>query len=263
MRIRADGTYLMPVSFGETRPHKGGVFGGVWSLSTSYSTDKDALAALLPSPFEPADEPLVTVFYQKCSKVNFLAGGSYNLIGINLAAFFDGKRDQVKGNYSLVMWENNTVAITRGRELLGVPKMFADIPDPYRIEDDWRVQASENGHVLLEMILKNVRPLSEEDVATMNAEQKDNHWMSWKYIPNVNGFGASVSHATLIGAESTVVKAWSGEGTIRYGEVTWETNPENVDIIRGLKALVIKEYVGGFLTHGSSKNFRAKHSVLE
>jgi len=68
MRIRADGIYRMPVSFGETRPHEGGIFRDVWSLSTLYTTDRDALAALLPSPFEPADEPVVAVYYHKCSQ---------------------------------------------------------------------------------------------------------------------------------------------------------------------------------------------------
>ena len=76
-------------------------------MSTSYVTDKDALAVLLPPGFEPADEPVVTVFYQKRDKVNFLAGGAYNLMGVNVAVFFNGERDQVKGNYALMLWEDN------------------------------------------------------------------------------------------------------------------------------------------------------------
>jgi len=82
--------------------------------------------------------------------VNFLAGGGYNLMGINLAATFAGAEDHLSGEYVLVLWENQVNPIIRGRELLGVPKLFADIPAPDRIGDDWRVHASENGRPLLQ-----------------------------------------------------------------------------------------------------------------
>ena len=69
MQLDPEGSYFMPVSIPQ-RPLKAGIFEDVWTLSTSYETDKDALAALLPVPFEPADEPVVTVHYSQCLKVN-------------------------------------------------------------------------------------------------------------------------------------------------------------------------------------------------
>ena len=136
MKIDPEGSYFMPVSFGAIRPIQAGFFEDVWTLSTAYLTDRDALADLLPDPFEPSDEPIVTVYYQNCAKVNFLAGGGYNLMGINLAAAFAGIEDHVSGEFVLVMWENQVNPIIRGRELLGMPKLFADIPDPDRIGDN-------------------------------------------------------------------------------------------------------------------------------
>ena len=59
--------------------------------------------------------------YQKCSKVSFLAGGGYDLMGVNVAVFFNGERGQVKGDYALVLWEDNGSPIIRGREILGLP----------------------------------------------------------------------------------------------------------------------------------------------
>ncbi len=142
MKIDPKGSYFMPVSFGAIRPIQAGVFEDVWTLSTSYLTDQRALADLLPFPFEPSNESIVTVYYQKCAKVNFLAGGGYNLMGVDLAATFAGAEDRVSGEYALVLWENQGDPIIRGRELLGIPKLFGDIPDPYRIGDHWRVQLS-------------------------------------------------------------------------------------------------------------------------
>ena len=110
MKLDPKGSYFMPVSVPQ-RPLKVGVFEDVWMLSTSYRTDTDVLAALLPLPFEPADEPLVTVHYAQCLKVKFLAGGGYNLIGVDLATVFNGRQDQLTGNYSLVMWENEVTPL--------------------------------------------------------------------------------------------------------------------------------------------------------
>lgn len=128
MKIDPQGSCFMPVSIPQ-RPIKAGVFEDVWFMSTSYVTQKDAMAALLPLPFEPAEEPVVSVFYGKCPRVNFLADNGYNMIGVDLAAFFNGKQDQIHGNYCLVLWEDNWNPVIRGRDLLGVPKLLAEVPD--------------------------------------------------------------------------------------------------------------------------------------
>jgi acetoacetate decarboxylase len=80
VRVSEAESYLMPVSFGPIRPHPAGTFGDVLKLTTVYETDRDAVAALLPEPFEPADDAHVSVFYARCRGVNFLAGGGYNLL---------------------------------------------------------------------------------------------------------------------------------------------------------------------------------------
>jgi hypothetical protein len=54
--------YLMPANFGLVRRQDTLHYQEVTRLSSSYLTEKDALAALLPEPFEPADEPAVTVY---------------------------------------------------------------------------------------------------------------------------------------------------------------------------------------------------------
>jgi hypothetical protein len=143
-----------------------------------------------------------------------------------------------------------------------VPKLFADIPDPYRFGDDWRVQASENGHLLLEMSIKNVQPMSDQALKQMTAEWKKIPWLGWRFLPNVNGIGAALSEATLIGWEDFFTEAWAGEGSVRYGDVTWETNPMSGDIVPTLKTLVVKEYMGGTVTQGSATITRALHRVL-
>ena len=119
MRIDPKGSYFMPVSVPQ-RPIKAGVFKNVTLITATYETSKDAIADLLPLPFEPTDDPVVSVYYGCCPKCNFLAGGGYNLIGVDLATHFNGKKDQLTGNYNVVLWEDNTNPVIRGRELLGI-----------------------------------------------------------------------------------------------------------------------------------------------
>jgi len=262
MRIDPEGAYFMPVSTGPSRPLAAGVFEDVWTLATAYRSDKDALAALLPEPFEPADDPVVTVYYMKCRKINFLAGGGYNAMGVNLAAYFNGEQDQLHGDFAVVLWEDQTAPIIRGRELLGCPKVFGHVPDPYRIENDVRVQTSDNGHLLLEIQAKNVQPVNESTVERLQAEQQDRYWMAWKYIPNVDGVGAAVSQPTLIGIENRFTAAWTGEGSVRFADVSWEANPESVSILAALRTLRVNEYLRTTLTQGSFTITRALNRIL-
>lgn len=250
----------MPVSIPQ-RALKAGVFEDVLFLSTSYLSDKDALAALLPLPFEPADVPLVTVCYQQCPKVNFLAGRGYNMIGVNLATFFNGKKDQLAGNFSLVLWENQMNPILRGRELLGIPKLLADIPDPSYNDNKWHAYGAENDRILLELEIDQAQLQSEEYVSQKNAVQE--HWLGWKYIPNIDGIGAALSQPTLIGRETHLMEIRLGKGSVRYGTLTWESNPSTVDVVEALMTLVMREYVESSASLGTMTITRSLNRVLE
>lgn len=128
MRISEEESYFMPVAFGPIRPHPAGVFDSVFTYTIVYRSDPQALTNVLPEPFEPAADPLVSVFFQQCRGVNFLAGGNYNLVGVNVAAVFRGEEDHVSGHFALVLWENEVAAIIRGRELLGIPSFSPRSP---------------------------------------------------------------------------------------------------------------------------------------
>ena len=263
--------YFMPVGCGPVRPqldpHTGirvraGIFGDVWTLSTSYRSTKDVIAARLPPGFEPDDQPIVTVYYMQCRQVNVLAGGGYNLIGLNLAASFRGKEDFEKGNYSLVLWENHCYPIIRGRELLGAPKLFADIIDAEFDRGSWHVEATDNRNMLIAMTINQGKKIGDAELSAMEDRDNQTSWLGWRYIPNINGIGAALSEPTLIGKEDIYKEGWIGDGTVTYGDVTWEASPMSGDIVQDIKGLTVEEYIGSTVTHGSSKNSRELHRVL-
>lgn len=103
-----DEGYLMPAHFGPPQNLRVGRYQDTTQYVVTYVTDKDTLAAVLPEPFEPADEPIVTISCGVCRGVSFLAGGDYNLIAVNLASVFNGKKDHVVGNFAAILWENDT-----------------------------------------------------------------------------------------------------------------------------------------------------------
>jgi hypothetical protein len=243
--------YLMPAHFGPVRRQDVLHYQEVTRLSIPYVTDKDALAALLPEPFEPADEPVVTLYCQVGRGVDFMAGGGYNIIGINLAAVFNGKKDHITGLYAAVLWENDTFPILIGRELLGAPKLYAEIPDPWLEGNNWYFYCSEYGTKLIEGEIKNATPAEDAVCRRIEQDARNSRWMCWKYYPRADWKGAELSFPTALPTRPTINQAWLGQGSFHFFETTWEKTPVSAHIMRGLQTLVIKEYKPAVITKGS------------
>jgi acetoacetate decarboxylase len=151
--------YMMPAHFGPRFRRGSAAYGDVTTIAITYLTDRKLLAQYLPEPFEVGQEPLVSVSYAMNREIEWLAGGCYNIIGVNVSAVFKGRVDQVTGNYCLVMWENLTDPILTGREIQGIPKIYADIPDHTIYEGVWRTSASYRGHKIVDLMIKDLQPL--------------------------------------------------------------------------------------------------------
>lgn len=245
-KIESDKYYRMPL-FAHALyavPHGPTTYHDVITLGIGYLTDKEKIERLLPEPFEVA-EPIVSVYLQCNKKVEWLRGGGYNLIGVDVRATFKGKRDTITGNYNLVMWENLTSAIIGGREQLGVPKLYAEIPDPVQVGSTWYGHAESNGLVFLEMEITDIQP-------TEPPKGPSAPWLGWKYIPKIDGPGADVSYATLIEVQSTVEgkKAWTGKGTIKFRKTSPEVDPIQAAVINAIAELEPKQYLWAMVTRG-------------
>jgi acetoacetate decarboxylase len=262
-KFQSNTSYLMPTNFGPVRGQRVAHYGDLTQLAILYLTEKDALAALLPEPFEPADDPVVTVYCQLCRDVDFMAGRGYNIVGVNLAAVFNGKKDHLVGSYAVALWENDTFPILLGREMLGAPKLYAGIPNPRRKGNSWIFHCSEYGTRLIEGQIKNAIPL--DDAARQQVEQivRDNVWMGWKYIPKADWSGPEVSFPTVIPSKPTVSEAWLGEGSHTFFDAAWESAPTSAHVMQGLRTLVVKEYRAAVITKGTNDLLTADSRRLE
>ena len=250
--------YTMPAHFGtpQIKAPPSGWYHDVTTMNVAYLTDKEKLAAYLPKPFRVADEPVITVTYARSRDIDWLAGRGYNLISVNAAVVFDGEKDQLAGSFALVIWENLADPILSGREMTGIPKVYADIPD-HTIDDGvWRCGASHFDSKIVDLSISSLTVPSAEQIAaaTKEREAADNP-MGWRYLPGVSGFGAALSEPTTFPSENVIKEAYVGVGEIAWNRLTWEQNPTQFHIVNALADLPILEYRPAIVTKGSSNLF--------
>ena len=245
--------YIMPAHFGPvTQGWDGNVahYEDNTALTILYVTERDAVEPLLPPGFLATDPPVVSVSFVMCRGVDFMAGGGYNLVAVNVSARFEGKRDKAEGNFALVLWENEFMPIVVGREILGAPKLMADIPDAWMRDGKKGFTVSENGTLLFEGEVSDLQELSDEPLRAMVAQMEGQIWMGWKYVPSCDLKGADVSHATALPSDGEIKEAWMGQGNIIFHETAWEKAPMSYRIVNALRELPIVQYQGGIVTRG-------------
>ncbi len=249
-------SYMMPAHFGPryTGAKTSGWYRDVTVIAVSYRTDRDKLAALLPNGFQLADEAVVTVYYACNKNIDWLAGRGYNMVGVNAAAVFEGAGEQLVGNYALVIWENLTDPILVGREVQGIPKIYADIPE-HTVEDGtWRCNASHFGHSIVEISAKNLSEVPPDEVATAEREATGrNHPLTWRFLPAAGGYGPpSINEAVTFPSENIYENVFIGEGVVSWQSLTWEQNPTQYHIVNTLRDLPVLEYQRTIITRGST-----------
>lgn len=250
--------YMNPFQFGP-RPAKGSArYNDVISMNISYLTDSDLLSQYIHAPFELNGDPVVSVSYSMNREVEWLAGHSYNIIGVNVPVFFNGEVDKLRGGHPLVLWENLTDPILTGRENEGIPKIYADIEDHSIMNGVWRTSASHYGHKIVDMKVWDLEEVSEEGLQAMRQQSEGGNWMGWKYIPPT-GDGPAVNHPTLFPTSGNQKAAWRGKGEIAWNTLTWEQNPTQFHIVNALAELPVLEIRSAMVTKSSTDLRPAKN----
>lgn len=253
--VHPNGIHMMPAHFGPSpqSPKSSLWYRDVTAVTVAYLTDREQLSRYLPEPFVVADKAVITVTYARNREIDWLAGHGYNLIAVNAAAVFKGERDELEGNYTLVIWENLTDPILTGRELQGIPKIYADIPDHSVIDGEWHACAGHFGHKIMDIHVHNLRQPTEEELAAdeQRAVGRDNP-MGWRFLPGIMGFGETVSEATVYPSENVIEEAWVGEGRVDWQRLTWEQNPTQHHIVNALADLPVLEWLPATVARGST-----------
>ena len=250
-KLDANKLYMMPAHFGPWI-QRSSWYHDVTSIVVTYLTDRDKVRQYLPAPFELDEEPIVSVTASMNRNIDWMAGWGYNLITVGVSAVFKGEDPAIHAPYCLVMWENSTDPIINGRELLGVPKIYADIPDHQEIHGAWYTRASHYGNKIMDMSVGELVELPAKNLKQMNRESKRSALFCWQYIPKIGQLGAAVNAPALFPKESIIKQAWTGKGGIQWRHLTWEQNPTQFHIVNALADLPVLEMRMALVTKGSN-----------
>jgi len=227
------------------------VAGDVWSVAVSFLTDGKQLEAMLPpgknlSIYGP---PVVTVAAVYQGSLNWLAGRGYNLMLVMLPVAHDGKNGRTIGSFLPVVWENMTEPIMMGRETLGWPKIYADLPPARRLNDTWQTMAAWHGFQFVDINVNNIRSLTTAELEERaKNEQPGAGLISHKFIIKTGSLLAIETDADYLtistneGAKAPVYKeVLTGKADVRFMKATWEELPTMVHIVEKLAALEIRD----------------------
>jgi acetoacetate decarboxylase len=222
-------------------------------LAFQFLTEPQAIESVLPEPYRPAEEPLVTVIFSDNNGLDFMAGGGYRLAAFQLAARFDGDRDHVEGDYILVMFENQTWPIIGGREDLGVPKLFADITAMKLLPDGTtRCEASLWGHLLFSLDVPEMRKQSFIARAVATRQINSRPWLAYKYVPSVDG-PPDADYPTVSQNDTKIETLWLGKtASLRFGDAGRDDVALMRPLLDALATLTVVEPLRALRLEGSS-----------
>jgi acetoacetate decarboxylase len=223
------------------------------SLVLQYKSDPEAIASLLPECYLPTKEPIVTVIFGYNSGLEFMAGGEYRIATVQVSARFKGEKDNVEGDYILVMFENETAPIIGGREDLGVPKIYADIsPIKMLSEGHLRCEASLWGHLLFGIDLEPLKEQSKIVIQVASKRINERPWLCYKYIPSLDG-PPDANYPTMSKNDVKIEQLWLGKsGKIFFSSPDYEDVAYTKHVVDNLKTLKFNEVVQTAHICGSS-----------
>ncbi len=244
MKIQPNNYYRMPLIMGPQ--WEGGkpkfLYQQSEVVALQYLTDSSAISALLPECYEVGKEPQVTFIFSYNNGLDFMAGGGYILAAIQVSAQFIGQKDNIEGDYILVMFENQAWPMICGREDLGIPKLYADI-SPIKIFSvgSLRCEVSYWGHLLYHVELSPQKKQNRIVNLVVKKIINSRPWLGYKFIPSLDG-PPDAEYPTISYNESTIDKLWFSEtGTIQFGNATFEEIAQYKNLLDALKTLPIKK----------------------
>lgn len=246
-RQRADGT--------RWTSEETGVMSAQW-LTVRQEVPAAELEALMPPGFILRGDPVVAVQAAYFHNLYWLGGRSYGIVIVDWPVTYQGGSETIDGAFCPVMWEGEPDAIMTGREELGFPKLFADIP-PLAVDPasgTASAEASWLGHRFFELSIDGL----EESDSTPRMPGSGGANLYQKYMPRTgpNGEGGTdVSYVTTsaprgvaasaaISIEDMTFRRWTGSGSARWHEATFQQLPTTHHIINRLAAIPVLREAG-------------------
>jgi len=214
-------------------------------LSVTARSDADALGALLPPGCELDGEPLLTVNLNFMSNIGWLAGRDYAILTVLLNIRHQSRaRGLLRGTFMPVLWENLADPIITGRDELGFSKLYADLPPPVIVGDDYAGRALWLGFRFCDLEVRGAREVDASPAPPAGAFQ-------YKYLPRTGQLDrpdveqleyCEPGQSAAGYAPLALVRKWSGAGRFEFQRARWEDMPFQYPVINALAALPLHEF---------------------
>jgi acetoacetate decarboxylase len=237
----------MPVVFGPSAGPRQGPTGSAFDMRDAprtttiirYLTDTKRLSALLPSRCALEGDPVVTIEHSVLHRLDWLAGRGYSMLGVKFPARYSGRNGNVKGPFLSVLWENRVEPILTGRDELGYPKLYCELPPMRELAGTRHLEATIDGHTFIRLRVQDLAP--EKPPATSAGAGVLLH----RYLPAIQPDGApSVDEMVMSPACNSPMRYrgfWCGAGSVEFVRSTWEQLPTTFHIVNALADLPILE----------------------
>jgi len=203
--------------------------------------------------------------------MDWLGGGGYNLLGLNLHGVKYTKKDgsAITGSFLAVLFESLTDPIVTGREELGMPKLNCAL-DVHRRKESMHIRANWQGVTFGEWEWEGLEAV---DVPSADGEGgklsggattsfsapgfEDQGVLAYRYIPAVGREGkADAEYAVFVprGKGSEVARTHTTlrakKASFRFDKKDWDALPTLHHIAAGLAELPVYEVVEGKIVEG-------------
>ena len=226
-------------------------------ISSSFLTEAAALERHTPERFALVGDPVVTVEFHYMSDIDWLAGRGYTMIHVWWPVMFKGRRDQAVGRFLAVMWENLADPIITGRDEIGQPKLYAEIPGLRHVGDSYHCEASWMGFRFLDLHLIE-RPGTPDETPSVPQIQGT---LMLKYVPRTGAWGEAdtcqVSFTPAATPDLTVESRKEAEGRVSFRRAAWRDLPTMYHVVNALAELPVSSPRGGLImTTRGGKSYR-------
>ena len=221
----------------------------------------DQLGPLVPAGLELRGEPVVQFQFFSLIDVPWLAGRGYNILSMLIPVRHGSAGgDTVDGQYQAVLWENLGDPIVTGREQMGHPKLYAQLPRPRHWNGTTYLRASWEDFTFAELELSCAADPSREQIANIIAESGAG-LINHKFIPRTGDWGvADADYLTLtplpgrsnLDDPQPMPSIKLGTGAIRFNAPDWQDMPTQYHIIQKLAALEQCSPLEAFIMEGTT-----------
>lgn len=173
-----------------------------------FEAERETVQALLPQGYRVDPDGIATVLFETMELRNlpWLAGRGYNTWGVYLNDIVcERVSPPQKGSYLCVLFESFTDPITTGREELGFPKLWAELPDRELINGGKTLvhTASWFGYEFLRLEVDNLKDHDPQTAPAITKMRNFTHpsqdgFLHHRYVPAVGQPGKhDASYATF------------------------------------------------------------------